>query len=123
MLKHLKGSKLKPRFSLGVWYFYPGGGRFHDAYVEKGTIADCIEKIKAMKDDGVIDGSSASRLTTPTRSIGTTSTSTRNWRRKRALSSSRASRCSSSIGSSSLVASATPTLRCDRWRRIASRRA
>ena len=57
MLKHLKGSNLRLRFSIGVWYFYPGGGRFHDAYIEKGTIEDCIEKIKEMKDDGVIDGS------------------------------------------------------------------
>ena len=57
MLGHLKGTRLKPRFSVGVWYFYPGGGRFHDAYVEKGTIADCIEKIKVMKDEGIVDGS------------------------------------------------------------------
>jgi xylose isomerase len=57
MLKHLKGSKLRLHFSVGVWYFYPGGGRFHEAYIEKGTIADCIEKIKEMKDDGIIDGS------------------------------------------------------------------
>ncbi len=57
MLKHLKATKLKPRFSLGVWYFYPGGGRFHDAYVEKGTIADCIDKIKAMKDEGIVNSS------------------------------------------------------------------
>jgi xylose isomerase len=57
MLKHLKGSRLRLRFSVGVWYFYPSGGRFHDAYIEKGTIEDCIEKIKEMKDDGIIDGS------------------------------------------------------------------
>lgn len=57
MLKHLKGSRLRLRFSVGVWYFYPGGGRFHDAYIEKGTIEDCIKKIKEMKDDGIIDGS------------------------------------------------------------------
>jgi xylose isomerase len=57
MLKHLKGSRLRLRFSVGVWYFYPGGGRFHDAYIEKGTIEDCIEKIKEMKDDGIINGS------------------------------------------------------------------
>lgn len=57
MLKHLKATKLKPRYSLGVWYFYPGGGRFHDAYVEKGTIADCIDKIKAMKDEGIVNNS------------------------------------------------------------------
>jgi len=57
MLRHLKATKLKPRFSLGIWYFYPGGGRFHDAYVVKGTIADCINKIKVMKDAGIVDGS------------------------------------------------------------------
>ena len=53
MLKHLKGMRLEPKFSIGVWYFYPGGGRFHDAYVEKGSIADCIEKIKTMHDKGL----------------------------------------------------------------------
>ena len=83
MLRHLKGSRLKPRFSIGVWYFYPGGGRFHDAYIEKGTIADCIEKIKKMKDAGIVDSTSAWRLIIPTKSIGITSTSTRHWRRRR----------------------------------------
>jgi len=57
MLRHLKGTKLKPRFSVGVWYFYPGGGRFHDSYVDKGTIPDCLEKIKEMKDAGIVDAS------------------------------------------------------------------
>src|SRR5271157_4036899 len=57
MLRHLNGSRLKPRFSVGVWYFYPGGGRFHDAYVDKGTISDCVEKIKMMYDEEMIDGS------------------------------------------------------------------
>ncbi len=55
MLKHLKETKLKLRFSMGVWYFYPGGGRFHDSYIDKGTIADCIEKIKSMRDAKIID--------------------------------------------------------------------
>ena len=55
MLKHLKETNLKLRFSIGVWYFYPGGGRFHDSYIDKGTIADCIEKIKAMCDAEIID--------------------------------------------------------------------
>jgi len=55
MLKHLKETKLKLQFSMGVWYFYPGGGRFHDSYIDKGTIADCIEKIKSMRDAKIID--------------------------------------------------------------------
>ena len=34
MLGHLKGTTLEPRYSAGVWYFYPGASRFHDAYVD-----------------------------------------------------------------------------------------
>ncbi len=30
MLKHLKETTLAPRYSAGVWYFYPGASRFHD---------------------------------------------------------------------------------------------
>jgi len=56
-LQRLKSTKLNPRFSVGVWYFYPGGGRFHDSYIDRGTITDCIEKIKAMRDEGVVEGS------------------------------------------------------------------
>jgi xylose isomerase len=55
MLKHLKDTNLNLRFSIGVWYFYPGGGRFHDSYIDKGTITDCFEKIKTMRDAGIID--------------------------------------------------------------------
>ncbi|MCX6642278.1 MAG: TIM barrel protein [Candidatus Bathyarchaeota archaeon] len=44
-----------PRRCLSIWYFYPGGGRFHDSYIDKGTITDCFEKIKAMCDAGIID--------------------------------------------------------------------
>jgi len=57
MLKHLKGCKLKPRYSAGVWYFYPAGGRFHDAYVEKGSIEDILAKIGGLHDEGFIDSS------------------------------------------------------------------
>jgi len=34
MVKHLKAFHLDMKFSAGVWYFFPGGGRFHDAYLE-----------------------------------------------------------------------------------------
>ncbi len=30
---HLKSFHLDPKFSVGIWYFAPGGGRFHDRYV------------------------------------------------------------------------------------------
>jgi len=35
LLKHLQAFDLDLKFSAGVWYFFPGGGRFHDAYVDR----------------------------------------------------------------------------------------
>lgn len=55
MLKHLQSSKLIPRFSAGVWYFYPAGGRFHEAYTEKGSIEDILSKVTWLHDEGFID--------------------------------------------------------------------
>jgi len=55
MLRHLKSFRLEPRFSAGVWYFFPGGGRFHEPYIEKGSIFDVLEKVKTLYDKGVID--------------------------------------------------------------------
>jgi len=55
MLKHLKSFRLEPRFSAGVWYFFPGGGRFHEAYVEKGSIQDVLRKVATLYDRGVVD--------------------------------------------------------------------
>ncbi|MCS7120669.1 MAG: TIM barrel protein [Nitrososphaerota archaeon] len=57
MLKHLKSFNLEPRFSAGVWYFYPGGGRFHEAYIERGSIQDVLMKVASLYDMGVIDSS------------------------------------------------------------------
>ena len=57
MLKHLNESELKPRYSAGVWYFYPPGGRFHEAYVDKGSIEDILAKIGWLYDEGFIDPS------------------------------------------------------------------
>lgn len=57
MLKHLNNSELKPRYSAGVWYFYPPGGRFHDAYIDKGSIEDILAKIGWLHDEGFIDSS------------------------------------------------------------------
>jgi hypothetical protein len=31
-----------PKFSFGVWYFFPSGGRFHEAYVPKGKMEDIV---------------------------------------------------------------------------------
>ena len=55
MFHHLENNKLKPKFSIGVWYFFPGGGRFHESYIRKESIEVVINKIKSMKDSGIVD--------------------------------------------------------------------
>src|SRR4030043_282767 len=58
-LRHLKGNPLKPRYSAGVWYFYPGGGRFHEAYIDRGTLEDTLNKVAWLRDEGHVDSSFA----------------------------------------------------------------
>ena len=55
MLRHLKSFRLEPRFSAGVWYFFPSGGRFHEPYVKRGSIEDILNKIKMLYDKKLID--------------------------------------------------------------------
>jgi xylose isomerase len=55
MLKHLKSFRLEPRFSAGVWYFFPGAIRFHEAYVVKGSIQNILDKVATLYDRGVVD--------------------------------------------------------------------
>jgi hypothetical protein len=42
MLQNLK-KDLEINVSVGIWYFTPGGGRFHDRFVEEATIPDRID--------------------------------------------------------------------------------
>jgi len=55
MLRHLKTFRLVPRFSIGVWYFFPSGGRFHEAYCERGKIEDILEIVRRLYDRKIID--------------------------------------------------------------------
>jgi xylose isomerase len=57
MLKHLKSFRLEPRFSAGVWYFFPGPSRFHEAFIEKGSIQDILDKVAGLYDQGAVDSS------------------------------------------------------------------
>jgi xylose isomerase len=57
LVEQLSTFKLKPKFSAGVWYFFPGGGRFHERYVEAGSMEEILDKVRAMKDRGWIDSS------------------------------------------------------------------
>ena len=54
-LKRLKGRKLSPIFSAGVWFFFPGGIRFHEAYIEKHGVEDALQIISGMYDKKLID--------------------------------------------------------------------
>ena len=57
LVEQLSTFKLNPKFSMGVWYFFPPGGRFHERYVEQGTIEDILNMVRSMKDKGVVDSS------------------------------------------------------------------
>ncbi len=53
LLKHLNEFQLDLKFSVGIWYFTPGGGRFHEPYVEQKSIPDRIEMAAEMAKFGV----------------------------------------------------------------------
>ena len=49
MVKHLKEFKLDPKLSVGIWYFSPGGGRFHDRFVPELSIEERLNIASEMK--------------------------------------------------------------------------
>jgi len=53
MVNHLKTFKLQPKFSVGIWYFTPSGGRFHDRYIPEKDIPTRLEDAKQLADLGV----------------------------------------------------------------------
>ncbi|MCC6445400.1 MAG: TIM barrel protein [Armatimonadetes bacterium] len=53
MLGHLRNFTLDLKFSAGVWFFAPGGGRFHDRYVDKITMEQVLEIAAALKPYGL----------------------------------------------------------------------
>ena len=52
MLQNLKRD-FEFKISVGIWYFTPGGGRFHDRFVEAASIEDRIEMAAEMAKLGV----------------------------------------------------------------------
>jgi len=54
MVKHLTSFSLDLRFSAGVWFFSPGGGRFHDRYVEKLTMEQILEIAAGLRKYGLV---------------------------------------------------------------------
>jgi xylose isomerase len=53
MVKHLEGFDLDLKFSAGVWFFAPGGGRFHDRYVDDMAMEDRLEMAAELTDYGL----------------------------------------------------------------------
>jgi xylose isomerase len=53
LLKHLQTFEVEPKFSVGIWFFAPGGGRFHDAYTEPKSIPERLEIAAEMAKFGV----------------------------------------------------------------------
>jgi xylose isomerase len=53
LVKHLNSFELDLKFSAGIWYFAPGGGRFHDRYVPEQSIEARLEVAARLADYGL----------------------------------------------------------------------
>lgn len=53
LVAHLQSFSLDLKFSAGVWYFAPGGGRFHDRYVPPMSIEERLEKAASLRPYGL----------------------------------------------------------------------
>jgi len=54
LIEHLYNFQLEIKPSVGIWYFAPGGGRFHDRYVPEETIEERLERALKMAKLGVV---------------------------------------------------------------------
>lgn len=53
LLRHMQTFHLDLKFSAGIWYFSPGGGRFHDRYTPALDIPARLEIAARLKDAGL----------------------------------------------------------------------
>jgi xylose isomerase len=53
LVEHLNRFELDLKFSAGIWYFAPGGGRFHDRYVPEQSIEARLEVATRLADYGL----------------------------------------------------------------------
>jgi len=53
LVDHLNSFNLDLKFSAGVWFFAPGGGRFHDRYVPPMSMEEILEKAAKLKKYGL----------------------------------------------------------------------
>jgi len=45
MIRHLNSFELDLKFSAGVWFFFPGGGRFHDSYIDRPPADKWLDRV------------------------------------------------------------------------------
>ncbi|MFO7958349.1 MAG: TIM barrel protein [Candidatus Brocadiia bacterium] len=45
MIEHLYNFELDLKFSAGVWFFFPGGGRFHDSYIDPPSDDQWLDRV------------------------------------------------------------------------------
>jgi xylose isomerase len=53
LLEHLKSFHLDLKFSAGVWFFSPSGGRFHDRYTPPMSMEEIFEKAQGLMKYGL----------------------------------------------------------------------
>jgi len=54
LVRHLESFELDLRFTAGVWFFAPGGGRFHERYVPDVSMEKRIEMAIGLMDQGLV---------------------------------------------------------------------
>jgi len=54
LVKHLESFELDLKFSAGVWFFAPGGGRFHDRYTPDKTMEEKLEIAIGLQQYGLV---------------------------------------------------------------------
>jgi xylose isomerase len=53
LIKHMSSFDLDLKMSIGIWYFTPGGGRFHEAYVRNKDIPERLEMAASFAKYGI----------------------------------------------------------------------
>ena len=53
LIAHMQSFRLDPKLSVGIWYFTPGGGRFHERYVPEAGLEERLEMAAGLAKYGV----------------------------------------------------------------------
>jgi len=53
LVRHMRTFRLDLKFSVGIWYFTPAGGRHHERYVKNATIKERLRMAEDLREFGV----------------------------------------------------------------------